>query len=157
MSRRIRRSQNGRVGIAVSATDGRRWSHPREPLQERLILRVVGEPVEHDGKLGIGEAFNDVAGLKVALAIAVGGEPPGSSVVDERIVEGLGHLVTERGNVAKVGIAKNGGRDPAGIIHRITTLAKAVTGATWLEVVGMVADDVALIGVVMLVKKRIGE
>ena len=102
---------------------------------------MAGEPVEHDGKLGIGEAFNDVAGLKVALAIAVGGEPPGSSVVDERIVEGLGHLVTERGNVAKVGIAKNGGGDPAGIIHHITTLAKAVIGATWLEVVGMVADD----------------
>src|SRR2546425_1969891 len=112
--------------------------------------------VEDDGKLGVWEAFDSVAGLQIVLAETIGRQPPRCGVVDERIVEGLGQLVAEGGDVGEGRIAENTGRDPAGVVQHIALLAEAIGGAPSLEIVCVEAEDAAVVGVAD-VEKSIGK
>jgi hypothetical protein len=94
--------------------------------------------------------------------VPIGGEPPGSGVVDEGIVESFSDLVAQRGDIGEGRISEKARRDPAGIVHHITPLAKAVIGTAWLEIVGVEADDAALKIVFLIeeveeVKEGVGE
>ena len=91
--------------------------------------------------------------------VPIGGEPPGSGVVDEGIVESFSDLVAQRGDIGEGRISEKARRDPSGIVHHITPLAKAVIGTAWLGIVGVEADDAALKIVFLIeeVKEGVGE
>src|SRR4051812_44308686 len=98
--RRRERGEDVLVRVAVRPVDGARVLLAREPGQERLVLRVIGEAVHGDGIRVVRQAFDDVAVLQVVLAEPVRREPPGDDVVqvvarDEGIAVRLRDLVAQ--------------------------------------------------------------
>jgi len=95
----------------------------------------------------VGKALNHVAIFQVVLAVATGREPPGSGVAPKGIVEGLRQLVAERGDIADGRIRKDAWGNPAGVVDDVTLLQEAVGRAALLEIVGVEAEDAAIVGV----------
>ena len=51
--------------------------------------------------------------------------------------------MAEGGDVGEVGVGKDAGRDPAGVVEDVAALLPAVAGVSGFDVVGMEADDAA--------------
>src|ERR1700730_9241215 len=153
-TRQFNRREGGQgslVRIAVSAIDGRRRRLEFKPRQEGFVLRVIGHAVHLYWIGSVGETFDDIAIFQIVLAIAVGGQPPGSDVVlaiagYERIVESFRDLVGERSHVDEAA-AEQSGTDPGRVVYDITSLPVAIARVARLKVVGVKSEDTARVGI----------
>ena len=107
------------------------------------------------------EAPLDVSGFEDVLALAfaedrVHTQPPWSRVVDEGIVEGLRHLMAPRRNVGEAE-GEEAWRDPTRIVQHIKARQISVLRNSWLEIVGVVADDAAVINIAAREQNRVVE
>ena len=104
--------QSRDVGVAIRPVDRGRGRLKLEPLQQRLVLRVISESVGHgDVEHLARQPLDDVADLEVILGIAIGSEPPGSDVGpkdgDKWVVISFGDFVAEAGDIDDGTIQEN--------------------------------------------------
>ena len=97
------------------------------------------------------ENLDHITHFQVILAIAVAANwihtlPPRSQVVPEWIIEGLSHFMAPRRHVLET-VQKEAGREPAGIVQHVKPRKISILGYSRLLVIGVVADDAAIVDV----------